>query len=91
MVGERGTMHKAGVRPIRYKVLAKCLTYVAQKSERIGATIHLPQIGMNGSKEYWPMVLDIVRDSIGKFRVPVYIYEKQLVLRIRCFHEWLIR
>lgn len=74
MVGERGTRHRGGVRPIRYKTLANCLTCVAQKAKRMGATIHLPQIGMNGSKEHWPIVLGIVKDSIGKFRVPVYIY-----------------
>lgn len=74
MIGQRGTRHRGGVRPIRYNTLANCLTYVAQKAKRMGATIHLPQIGMNGSKEHWPTVLGIVKDSIGKFRVPVYIY-----------------
>ena len=50
MVGERGTKHRGGVRPIRYRTLANCLTYVAGKARRTGVTIHLPQIGMNGSK-----------------------------------------
>jgi hypothetical protein len=75
MVGERGTRHKSGVRPIRYKVLAKCLATVGKKAQRIGATIHLPQIGMNGSRENWSKVLSIVQDSFGKFGVSVYIYE----------------
>ena len=74
MIGERGTKHRGGVRPIRYATLANCLTHVALKAKRMGATIHLPQIGINGSKEHWPIVLGIVKDSIGKFRVPVYIY-----------------
>ena len=74
MVGERGTKHRGGVRPIRYNTLANCLTHVAERARRMGATIHLPQIGMNGSKEHWPIVLSTVEESIGKFRVPVYIY-----------------
>jgi hypothetical protein len=85
MVGERGTRHKAGSRPIRYKVLAKCLAIVGQKAQRIGATIHLPEIGMNGSKEHWPVVLEILRDTIGRLRVPVYIYEKPLDTREKMF------
>ena len=74
IIGQRGTRHRGGVRPIRYKTLAYCLAHVAKRARKMGASIHLPQLGMNGSKEHWPIVLGIVKDSIGKFRVPVYIY-----------------
>jgi hypothetical protein len=76
MVAERGTRYKAGVRPIRYKVLAGCLARLAQKALRMSASIHLPQIGMNGSNVHWPLVLEIVKDSIDRFRIPVFIYQQ---------------
>ena len=74
MIGERGTRYRGGVRPIRYTALANCLTCVAQKAKRMGATIHLPQIGMNGTKEHWPIVLGLVKHAIGRFRIPIYVY-----------------
>ena len=74
MVGERGTRHKGGFRPIRFDVLEKCLTCVARKAHRIGASVHMPQIGVNGSDKNWPMLLSLIKESIGKFRIPIYIY-----------------
>ena len=74
MVGQRGTRHKSGCRPIRFDVLARCLSQVAQRAKRMHASIHLPQLGLNGSAQIWPMILDIIKDSIGRFRVPIYIY-----------------
>ena len=74
MVGQRGTRHKSGCRPIRFNVLAKCLSSVAERAKRMHASVHLPQLGLNGSDQIWPMILDIVKDSMGRFRVPIYIY-----------------
>ena len=74
MVGQRGTRHKMGARPIRYKVLAQCLSRVAERAKRMHASVHLPQLGLNGSDLIWPMILDIIKDSVGRFKVPIYIY-----------------
>ena len=74
MVGQRGTRHKSGVRPIRFDVLARCLSQVAQRAMRMHASVHLPQLGVNGSDHSWPTILDIVKDSVGRCRVPIYIY-----------------
>ena len=75
MVGQRGTRHKSGGRPIRFKVLAQCLSQVAKRAKRMHASVHLPQLGINGSDQNWPMILDIIKDSVGRFRVPIYIYQ----------------
>jgi hypothetical protein len=85
MVGERGTKHKGGFRPIRYDILERCLTHVARKAKRFGASVHLPRIGVNGSDENWPTLLAIVKEAIGKLGVPVFIYQAPADTRDQLF------
>ncbi len=74
MVGQRGTRHKSGARPIRFDVLARCLSQVAQRAMRMQASVHLPQLGLNGSDQIWPTIVEIIKDSMGRVRVAIYVY-----------------
>ena len=51
-----------------------CLSQVAPRAMRMYASVHLPQLSFNGSDQNWSTTLDIVKDSVGRCWVPIYIY-----------------
>ena len=77
MVAQRGTVidRLGKARPICYKTIGVCLAQVGRKARRIGATVHMPYIGMNLGDAEWPKIESLIRGNLADQETPVFIYD----------------
>jgi O-acetyl-ADP-ribose deacetylase (regulator of RNase III) len=72
MIAQRGIRTLAGVPPIRYDALRRCLGTLALEALKLQATIHLPRIGCGLAGGKWGRVEPLLREVILNSEVFVY-------------------
>ena len=65
----------AGIPPIRYVALEKCLEHVAASAISRKASVHMPRIGCGLAGGTWDMVGPIVTKTLSELDVPVTVYD----------------
>ena len=76
MVAQRGTIRVRGkARPIHYQTIAGCLSSLALRARRIGASVHMPRIGMDQAESSWSTLECIIQCTLCDREVPVYVYD----------------
>jgi len=60
---------------IRYSALAKCLSTVAAYAREQGMSVHIPRIGCGQAGGYWPIVDELLKDSLYCAGVKVSVYD----------------
>ena len=72
MIAQRGIRTLAGVPPIRYDALHRCLGTLALEAVKLQATIHMPRIGCGLAGGKWESVEPLIRIAIPTTEVFVY-------------------
>ena len=85
MIAQSGYGKSAKPR-IRYQPLQKCLETVADLAMSIHATVHMPRIGMGHARGQWPVIEDILYESLVSRGVSVSVYD--LPVRPGSDDEW---
>jgi len=70
--------HGYGASPtprIRYLHLQACLEKLAQSAQEYKATVHIPKLGCGQAGGSWPIVRELVEESLCGRGVKVYVYE----------------
>jgi O-acetyl-ADP-ribose deacetylase (regulator of RNase III) len=63
------------VRPrIRYAAVREALATVARFASESGASVHMPRIGAGQAGGRWPLIREIVDDTLTRRGVPVTVY-----------------
>ncbi len=60
---------------IRYRALNQCLEKLAAVAQEKGASIHMPRIGSGQAGGHWPVILEMIEESLSKRGVEVTIYD----------------
>lgn len=60
---------------IRYRALSECLDKLATIAQERGASVHMPRIGSGEAKGHWPIIVEMISDSLSKRGVEVLIYD----------------
>jgi O-acetyl-ADP-ribose deacetylase (regulator of RNase III) len=73
IVGQHG--YGRSVRPrIRYAAVEEALATVARFASEIGATVHMPRIGAGQAGGRWPLIREIVADTLTRQGISVTVY-----------------
>jgi len=75
MIAQHGIRPSAGVPPIRYDALRRCLDELARQAVALGASVHMPRIGCGLAGGTWPEVEASVEATLAAAAVPVYVYD----------------
>ena len=73
MVAQQGYGKSATPR-IRYNALEKCLHHLAIVAKKRSASIHMPRIGTGYAGGSWPVIRELIEDTLIKEGVPVTVY-----------------
>jgi hypothetical protein len=73
LVAQRGYGPSAKPR-IRYGALREALEIVAQAAKEAGASIHMPKIGAGQAGGRWPVVREIIEETLIRGGIPVTVY-----------------
>ena len=85
MVAQAG--YGISTRPrIRYQALQKCLDAVGEISTSEHATVHMPRIGMGYARGQWPVIEQLIYESLISRGVSVSVYD--LPVRPNVDDEW---
>lgn len=60
---------------IRYRALSQCLEKLAAVALEESASVHMPRIGSGQARGHWPIILEMIEESLSKRGVEVTIYE----------------
>jgi len=60
---------------IRYRALSECLDKLGKIAQERRASVHMPKIGSGEAKGHWPIIVEMIEDSLSKRGVEVLIYE----------------
>jgi O-acetyl-ADP-ribose deacetylase (regulator of RNase III) len=60
---------------LRYSALRAGLTTVARLARESGASVHMPRIGTGQSGGSWPVIRDLIGETLGEAAVPVTVYD----------------
>jgi O-acetyl-ADP-ribose deacetylase (regulator of RNase III) len=73
LIAQRG--YGASAKPrIRYTALRETLDMVGQLAQAEGASVHMPRIGAGQAGGRWPLVREIVEETLTRRSVPVTVY-----------------
>jgi O-acetyl-ADP-ribose deacetylase (regulator of RNase III) len=76
MYAQRGIYPLKGKPPIRYGELRQCLDKVYQDvSVKYNGSVHMPRIGCGLAGGSWPVVEQIIHDTLVSKGVEVYVYD----------------
>jgi hypothetical protein len=88
MIAQAG--YGASAKPrIRYLALQDCLESLAQLAKTSHATVHMPRIGMGHARGQWPVIEDLVYESLVSRGVSTFVYD--LPLNRDSMDEWQIQ
>lgn len=76
MIAQRGLKvgRSAGV-PIRYEAVESCLEKLAEEATKIEASVHMPRIGCGLAGGKWEKIEPIIKNTLLKNDIDVYIYD----------------
>jgi O-acetyl-ADP-ribose deacetylase (regulator of RNase III) len=60
---------------IRYSALRSCLQQVVERAKIQGASVHMPRIGAGQAGGHWPLIEELIRSTLCKAEVPVFVYD----------------
>jgi O-acetyl-ADP-ribose deacetylase (regulator of RNase III) len=60
---------------IRYGALRNCLLRVAELAKGLNATVHMPRIGTGQAGGSWPVVEEIVSETLTRVGIEVLVYD----------------
>jgi hypothetical protein len=60
---------------IRYGALSQCLEKLATVAQKQGASVHMPRIGSGHARGHWPIIIEMIEDSLSKRGIEVTIYD----------------
>jgi O-acetyl-ADP-ribose deacetylase (regulator of RNase III) len=74
LVAQRGYGHSPRPR-IRYGALKDCLLRVSEIAKRLNASVHMPRIGAGQAGGAWPVVAEIVNETLTRVGIKVLVYD----------------
>lgn len=74
MVAQHGYGSSAAPR-VRYRALESCLLDLRLQAERLGASIHMPRIGIGNAGGQWSVIEEIIHDTLVSKEINVNIYD----------------
>ncbi len=60
---------------IRYRALETCLTNLKFRAEKLGASIHMPRIGVGNAGGDWCVIEEIINDTLVNNGIKVNVYD----------------
>jgi O-acetyl-ADP-ribose deacetylase (regulator of RNase III) len=73
IVGQHGYGRSARPR-IRYAAVREALTIVARFAKANASSVHMPRIGAGQAGGRWPVLSEVVEDTLTRQGVPVTVY-----------------
>jgi O-acetyl-ADP-ribose deacetylase (regulator of RNase III) len=74
LVAQHG--YGASPRPrIRYGALRDSLLRVSEMAQALGASVHMPRIGTGQAGGAWPIVEEIIRETLTRRNIEVFVYD----------------
>lgn len=85
MIAQAG--YGASVKPrIRYLALQECLESLAKLATTSNSTVHMPRIGMGHARGQWPVIEDLIYESLVSRGISTIVYD--LPLKRGSADEW---
>jgi O-acetyl-ADP-ribose deacetylase (regulator of RNase III) len=76
MIGQHGIKtSRSSEPPIRYDAVRQCLHHLAAHATRLGATIHMPRIGIGLAGGRWEYIEPLITSELTERGIPVTIYD----------------
>lgn len=75
MVAQKGYRSEEHPRPLQYGALEKCLRTVAERAVKLGATVHMPRIGIGFGGGSWDVIEPMIESTIIGAGVWVVVYD----------------
>lgn len=75
MLGQRGIKTGSKGLPIRYEAVEKCLGKLAEYSQNLQATVHMPRIGCGLAGGKWEAIEPLIEDKLVSKGIEVYVYD----------------
>jgi O-acetyl-ADP-ribose deacetylase (regulator of RNase III) len=75
MIAQHGLRAQDGVPPIRYEALRACLEKVADKTQELGGTVHMPKIGCGLAGGEWSHIEPIIVEILCGQGIEVVVYD----------------
>lgn len=60
---------------IRYQALGECLAKLASVAKAQNASVHMPRIGSGQARGHWPIIFEMIDESLSKRGIQTIIYE----------------
>lgn len=60
---------------IRYGALRAALLHVSDMAYARGASVHMPRLGAGQAGGAWPVVEEIIRETLSKAKIKVFVYD----------------
>ena len=64
MIGQRGIKRGGSGPPIRYDVIASCLSQVTSKARELNASVHMPRIGCGLAGGDWSLIEPLIEQHL---------------------------
>ncbi len=74
LIAQRGFGNSPRPR-IRYGALKDCLLRVSEVAKRLNASVHMPRIGVGQAGGAWPVVEEIVNETLTRVGIKVWVYD----------------
>lgn len=74
MLAQKGLFPKNNEIPLKYNALRKCLNSLAFEAKKLGASVHMPQIGAGQARGDWNIILGMIHDELIRSDIKVNIY-----------------
>lgn len=75
MIGQRGTKTGSKGPPVRYAAIEECLTIVAEKTQELSASVHMPRIGCGLAGGKWEKIEPLIEQILCSSEIDVYVYD----------------
>jgi O-acetyl-ADP-ribose deacetylase (regulator of RNase III) len=75
LIGQRDVRTVGGTPPVRYEAIRKGLRRVAEESQHLGVSVHMPRIGCGLAGGKWEEVAKIVEEELTNKGVLVTVYD----------------
>lgn len=74
MIAQHGYGRSAAPR-IRYKALETCLENLSYRAKKICASVHVPRIGAGNAGGKWPVIEEIIQNTLVREGIKVNVYD----------------
>jgi O-acetyl-ADP-ribose deacetylase (regulator of RNase III) len=75
MIGQHGMRTGSKGPPIRYDAVDRCLSALADHTERLGASVHMPRIGAGLAGGRWERIEPMIIERLCVRDIPTTVYD----------------